>query len=221
MVDYHKKYLKYKQKHLMSKMNTFTGGTTDNTIKSINTVVTEAAKATKIINKDGTLTSLTQMKFKDKSDDCNNTATLIKQVPCLSVKINTDKDGFDLERNDDVVTFLASALDIDFTIGGAKYKAKINNGQITDIKVDPASAGPPPAGQALVGPPPAGSLSPLVDGEYIITLTDAHLQIDEANMHNGENLKKCTITFNIVPDKTTTQLVQKIDYNSVKLEIES
>lgn len=214
MVDYHKKYLKYKQKHLMSKMNTFTGGTNAAT-KDLSDKITgvlgeaKADNKVKIIDQDGYLTTLTQMKFEEKNI-CNNKATLIKQVPCLSVKINTNNNGFDLESTNGVVEFTAEDKNIDFTIGSEKYKAKINNRQITNIKVNPDPGNTGPA---------AGSPPPLVGGEYIITLTNAHLQIAEANMYTGNGLDKCTITFNIVADQTTGQPVPKIDYDTVKLKI--
>lgn len=205
MVDYHKKYLKYKQKHLMSKMNTFTGGTTDETIQSINTVVTEAAKATKIINKDGTLTSLTQMNFKEtQNDNCNNTATLIKQVPCLSVKISADKKRFDLESTDKNVVTFTTGSKVNIKIGNDDYKADITEtGEIKNI--EEVNAGP------------AGQAPPLVGGKYIIKLTDAHLQIVGAKMHTEKSFKECTITFDIDASKPAEPFIVK---DTVKLEMD-
>jgi hypothetical protein len=188
MVDYHKKYLKYKQKHLMSKMNTFTGGAQVTTISSIEEVVTKAAPGKKIIDPNGILTTLTQMRFKEtQNDNCNNIATLIKQVPCLSVKI--EGVDFKLESTDDVVTFSEGAEPIVFTIGGKNHTAEINKGKITKIELEDKSG--------TAAPVPAGV------NEYIIELTGKHLPIKGDYMHNGNNLKKCTITFKIDTNKPT------------------
>lgn len=211
MVDYHKKYLKYKQKHLMSKMNTFTGGAQVTTISSIEEVVTKAAPGKKIIDPHGILTTLTQMRFKEtQNDNCNNIATLIKQVPCLSVKFNSKKDGFELESTDDVVILVKKDQDVDIMIGNTPHKGKINDGKITSITDTSDKA--------------IDALNPV---EYKITLKQDHLQIAETNMHTGKALDTCTITFDIVQDKvqvqglsgSTVQPENKIDYNSVKLDI--
>ena len=194
MVDYHKKYLKYKQKHLMSKMNTFTGGVNQGTIdlsKNITGVLNNATDNTvKIIDQDGYLTTLTQMKFEEKNI-CNNKATLIKQVPCLSVVAMKPDDKnevqFELKSNDVVVELKDKDVK-SIMIQKVEHKANITSGLIKDI--EEVDKGVPLTDVAKP------DKAPFVK-EYIITLESENLDIDDANMHTGEKLKKCTITFNI------------------------